>query len=584
MTGLTDIPSREPDRSGAIRLPNDLAASLGAALFGPSAAGWLVPILQPYAHRIRLLLLFGLVAAGLGLVPPYLSKLVIDQGLMAKDVGALITWSAALFAVGLFAVGFGALNNILHMRASVQMLADLRRSILDALIARPSHWYGGQRAGELLARIDGDAGEVQQFAFNAILGGLSSLVRLIGGTAMLMVLNWKLGMAAAILAPVELVFLIWARPHTERLAGATRTARGRLTAGLSEALHGMPALQLARGTAWARDRSLGDQAQLNQRQLVQQKWIEFTRAVPQILSALLRAAIFVAGGIMVIRGDWPLGSLIAFIAYMGFMIGPMQSLLGIWHAQARAKVALRRLDPLMDGRTRRVVPTSGTTADGFALRLDNLVFGPDRAHSIGPVSAEIPEGAKVALTGPSGAGKTSLLMLLMGQQPPLSGMLSIGGVSPQALAGETSRRSIAFVSQRPIIVQASLRDNLFLDHDLTDKPVSDAAVWAMLDMLGLSGRFQAADGLDTVLGENGLTLSGGERQRICLARALLAPFDILVLDEALSEVDRDRVAAIMAHIDRVFAGRTRVVTTHGRIEAYGPFDQVVDLSEAPRCP
>ncbi|SDC01792.1 ABC transporter ATP-binding protein [Ruegeria marina] len=583
MSQTTDILGPGPERPLAPRSSGGLAARAGQALFGASPAGWLMPILRPYSARLSLLLLLGLIAACIGLVPPYLSKLVIDQGLMAGNIDALVFWSGTLFAVGLFAVGFGALNNILHMRASVRMLADLRRTLLDALIARPPQWYGAQRAGELLARIDGDAGEVQQFAFNSVLGGLSSIVRLIGGTAMLLVLNWKLGLAAAVLAPIELAFLIWARPRTERLAGTARSARGRLTAGLSETLHGMPALQLARGTDWARGRTVMDQGALNERLMIQQGWTEFIRAVPQVLSALLRAGIFIAGGIMVIQGHWPLGSLIAFVAYMGFMIGPMQSLLGIWHAQARARVALRRLDALMTTGPCQTDSVAAACPDAFDLRLEGVSFGPDRTHPFGPVDADIRHGTKLLLTGPSGAGKTSLLMLVLGQQRPISGRVLVGGVDVGSLAKNTSAGIFAMVSQRPIIVQATLRENLFLDDSLVNSPDADDKVWAMLDALDLGDRFRSAEGLDTVLGENGLTLSGGERQRICLARALLSPFHILVLDEALSEVDTARVSAIMAFIDREFAGLTRIVTTHASVESYGAFDQVLELSGAARC-
>lgn len=581
MTGLADSRRQEPERHIAPWLFSGLAAPLATALFGGSAAAWLLPVMRPYRHQLAFLLLLGLFAAGLGLVPPYLSKLVIDHGLMAGNTDALIGWSVMLFIIGLAVVGLGAFNNILHMRTSVRMLADLRRRLLDALIAKPPRWFAGQRAGELLARIDGDAGEVQQFAFNAVLGGLSSLVRLVGGTAMMMVLNWKLGLAAAILAPVELAFLIWARPHTEHLAGTARAARGQLTAGLSETLHGLPALQIAKGTGWARTRSLSDQAQLNSRLLIQQRWGEFTRAVPQVLSALMRACIFVAGGIMVIRGDWPLGSLIAFIAYLGFMIGPMQSLLGLWHAQARAKVALARLDALIGPPDHPGTSVPVQASSGFALKLESVTYGRTEAGAgaLGPVSLDIPQGTKLALTGPSGIGKTSLLMLILGRERPPSGTLSLGGARLDALSPDSLGHRITFVSQRPFIARASLRENLFLPATLWDDDDTEPHVWDLLEILGLAARFRAAQGLNTLLGENGLTLSGGELQRICLARALLEPFDILILDEALSEVDPDRVAAIMAYIDQTFSTSTRIITTHAAMGAYGQFDRVLDLAD-----
>lgn len=549
-------------------------------LFGAGPARWLGPILYPYLRPLVGLLGLGLIAAGLGLVPPYLSKLVIDRGLMAGNVSALIHFSALLFMVGLMAVALGAVNNFWHMRVSVRMLADLRAGLLAALIARPSSWAANQRAGELLARVDGDASEVQKFAFNVVLGGLSSFVRLIGGAAMLMVLNWKLGLIAAALAPIELLFLIWARPRTTALASQVRNARGHLTAGLAESLHSLAALRVAKGQTWARARSLGDQADLNDQLIVQQRWLELTRAVPQILSAIMRAVIFVIGGMMVIRGDWPLGSLIAFIAYMGFMIGPMQSLLGLWHAQARARVALGRLDTLM-GQTSDSEPPIISTTPTADLRLRNIPVGP-KAHASyrsKGLHLDLAQGQKLALTGHSGVGKTSILMLISGQEVPSHGEVLLGGNSPA-----TQPHRIGFVTQRPLILRASLRDNLFLPGAFWADSESEARVWYILDALGLAERFRTSpasreNGLDTMLGEQGLTLSGGERQRICLARVLLRPFDLLILDEALSEVDNQRVAQIMRFIDQEFALSTRIVTAHGDLAAYGPFDHLVDLSE-----
>lgn len=547
-------------------------ASLTVSLFGPKPARWLGPILYSYLRPLLGLLGLGLVAAGLGLVPPYLSKLVIDRGLMAGDVSALIGFSAALFAVGLAAVGLGAINNLLHMRVSVRMLTDLRAALLSALFARPGVWFSDQRAGELLARVDGDAGEVQKFAFNVVLGGLSALVRLIGGATMLMVLNWKLGLITAALAPIELLFLIWARPRTTRLAATVRSARGELTAGLAESLHNIPSLQIARGADWARSRSINDQDRLNQRLLGQQRWLELTRAVPQILSAIMRAVIFVIGGIMVIRGDWPLGSLIAFIAYVGFMIGPMQSLLGLWHAQARAKVALARLDGVMADGPAPVTQIAPRHPAHLELRHLQQMRTEER------INLNLPESNKLALIGPSGSGKTSLLRLIAGQDDPKTEAVRLGGQPP---AAQLDR--IAFVPQRPLILRASLRDNLLLPACYWDDPKADTRVWAMLDTLGLGDRFRDApgSGLDTLLGEQGLTLSGGERQRLCLARALLRPFDLLILDEALSEVDSTRVTQIMQFIDEEFSQATRIVTAHGDLSAYGPFDQVLDLGQKP---
>ncbi|MEX0302751.1 MAG: ABC transporter ATP-binding protein, partial [Leisingera sp.] len=504
-------------------------------------------MLRPHRRRLTVLLLISFAASSLGLLPPYISKLVIDRGLVAGDAAQLMTWSLALFAVGLLATGTGALSNILHMRASVRMLERMRQKLLSRLAAKPSDWFAAQRAGELLARIDGDAAEVQKFAFNAVLGGSSALIRLIGGSAMLMLLDWRLGLLTALLAPAELAFLIWARPRTERHAATVREMQGRYSAGLSEILFGLPALQAARGSGWAQRRSLRDHAGLSQRLIAQNLWSEFTRAVPMLLSALIRSAIFLAGGLMVIRGEWPLGSLIAFIAYMGFMTGPMQSLLGLWHAQARVKVAAARLDTVMQ-------PDAPAQSDrfspaGYALQLDNVTVSRGAAAPLGPMSRIIPEGTRLAVKGASGAGKTSLLAVLCGRAQPITGRVTLGGADLSKLGGAVLPERVAYAGQRPFTLRASLRDNLFQSRAFWTKPENETRVWALLELFGLAARFRGADGLDTLLGESGLTLSGGERQRLCLLRALLPPFDVLILDEALSEVDPATAARILDHIN-----------------------------------
>lgn len=578
MNGSAGKFSPQPGRPAVARAWPHLPARAGAVLFTPATADWLLPLLRPHRRRLTLLLLISFLAAGLGLLPPYISKLVIDRGLIAGDAAQLVVWSLALFAVGLLATGTGALSSILHMRASVRMLARLRRRLLSRLAAKPSGWFAAQRAGELLSRIDGDAAEVQKFAFNAVLGGSSALIRLAGGSAMLMVLDWRLGLLTALLAPAELAFLAWARPRTERHAAAVREMQGRYAAGLSETLFGLPALQAARGTLWAERRSLRDHDGLSRKLIAQNLWGEFTRAVPVLLSALTRSAIFLAGGLMVIRGEWPLGSLIAFIAYMGFMTGPMQSLLGLWHAQARVKVAAARLNAVMQADA--PARTAAFSPSGYALRLDGVTVSRGAAPPLGPLSLTIPEGTRVALRGASGAGKSSLLAVLCGRAQPLAGRASLGGADLALLDGAALPPRVAFAGQRPFTLRASLRDNLFQSRAFWADPDNEAEVWALLELFGLADRFRSADGLATLLGESGLTLSGGERQRLCLLRALLAPFDILILDEALSEVDPAAAARILAHIDARFPHATRILAAHGGAAAGGEFGMEINLTEA----
>ncbi len=571
MTSETDMPP------GGASLGARLGHWAGARLFDTRSWGWLMPILRPRLRVLTLLLALGLVAALAALIPPYLTKLVIDEGLMAGDPRALVTWSLVLLAVGFASLALGSLNSILHMRASVDMLADLRARLAAAVLDRSPVWRARRRTGEVLARVDGDAGEVQQFAFNALLTGSSSILRLAGGAAMLFVLNWKLALLAVALAPFELAFFAWARPRTERLARETRAERGEFAGQIAEMVAGLGPIQAARAERPVRDALARRQHSLNAALLRAQVWGEVTRFVPSGLTALVRSAIFLVGGLMVINGAWPLGSLIAFVAYLGFLVGPMQSLLGLWHAQARTRAALDRLSGVMAEDDPLIWPANpAPLPEGPGhLRLDGVdVVHSGRALSRG-VTLDIPAGTKLRLTGPSGSGKSSLLGLLQRHADPASGRILLDGCDLRRLSRDDLRGAVAYVPQRPFVLSGTVAENLRLSAPGATLP----EMKEMLDLTGLTPRFADGGGLEARIGEDGLTLSGGERQRLCLARTLLRPFRVLIVDEAMSEVDPATVARIVSAIDTRHRHATRIVVTHGHEAAYGAFDRVVDVSD-----
>lgn len=545
-------------------------------LFGVREALWLVPLVLPYRGPLAALFGLSLVAACTALIPPWLTKLVIDKGLMAHDKQALISFALALFVVGLAALALGAVNSLLHLRFSARLLADVRRTAVARILAQSPRWQARQKIGELMSRLDGDAGEVQQFTFAALVNGGGSFLRLIGGLAMLFVLAPKLAALALALAPVELVFFAKARPVTHEKARDVRKARGELASGLAETISGLGALRALNATQAASDKIEQRQQGLIAALLSAQVWNEVTRAVPMVLTAVLRGTVFLVGGLAVIDGTMQLGSLIAFTAYLGFLIGPMQSLISLWHGQARMKAALDRLDEIMSANPDVRDPPSPLPLpeDGGDLVLTGISYAPAGKEPLfEEVSLTIPAGSKLRLSGPSGIGKSSLLSLLQRHDDPRAGAILLNGIDLRHLSLSEIRTAVALVPQKGHVFSGTLADNLRLG-------CPDASEDEMMDVLRLvelDDRF-GVDGLNTRLGEGGLNLSGGERQRLCLARALLSPFQVLVLDESLSEVDADRVTRIMAAIDTRFADRTRIVVTHGEANRYGTFDMEVDLA------
>ncbi len=563
-------------REEAIEDRKAAAPKAAAWLFDAASAPWILPHLRRRRGSLVLLFALGLVSALAALAPPYLTKLVIDEGLVAGDRDALIGWSLAFFAFGLLTLALGALNSVLHMRASVAMLAELRRTLAEAVLSRSPAWRARRRTGELLSRIDGDASEVQQFAFNALLSGSGGLLRLVGGTAMLFFLSWQLALLALLLIPLELGFFTWARPKTEALAKASRAARGHFAARLAEMLGATGQIQAARAEAPIANGLAKAQDDLNRALIRAQLWGEATRAAPLTLVALVRGTVFLVGGLMVIESGWPLGSLIAFVAYLGFLVGPIQTLVGLWHAQARVQAALERLNAVMDKGGDIAWPAEPLPLPPGkgALRLQGVCVSAGGARLLSAVDLEIAGGSKVLLAGPSGSGKTSLLSLLQRHADPDEGCILLEGVDLRRLSADALRQAVALVPQRPFLMQGTVAENLCLSRpDARPEEMAEA-----LALVGLEERFAPEGGLAARLGEDGLTVSGGERQRLCLARTLLTPFRVLILDEALSEVDPAKVRRISEAIDGRFADRTRLIATHGDDSLQGPFDSTLDLT------
>ena len=549
-------------------------------LFGPEAGNWIAPLIRPYLGALVLLLMLAVAAAIAALVPPYLTKLIIDEGLIARNADLLIQWTAAFFAFGLAALGLGALNSILHLRFSVRMLADIRRTVLENVLRQSPRWHARQRIGETMSRFDGDAGEIQQFAFNALLTGTGSLLRLTGGIVMLFVLEWRLALIALVLAPVELLFFRYARPVTEARARTVRDKRGRVAGHIAEAVSGLPVVQALRGEPAVRRDFEQEQSGLITALESAQRWGEVTRAVPMIVTAAVRAAVFLIGGLFVIAGDWPLGSLIAFTAYLGFLVGPMQSLIGLWHSQARMKASLDRLMQLAIAPAEVTEPASPMPLPSGTgeLRLENI--GLSHPGSAAPLFEDldltIESGSKVLLAGPSGIGKSSLISLLQRHVDPDHGRVRLDGCDIRNLALGDLRRAVTLVPQAGFLFHATLAENL----RITAPDVDDAALRQVLDVVELTDWLASKpDGLSTRLGERGLDLSGGQRQRIALARALLEPGRVVILDESLSEVDPDATARIMTSLDKLLEGRTRIVVAHGAGSSYGRFDAEIDLTK-----
>jgi len=276
----------------------------------------------------------------------------------------------------------------------------------------------------------------------------------------------------------------------------------------------------------------------------------------------------------VLFSDLSIGQMLAVFAYLWFMMAPVQEVLGIQYAYHGATAALSRINRLF---AIRLEPTYPHNLDPFkgkrtvSVEIQNLCF----AYGAGPpvldgVSFRIAPAERVALVGASGGGKTTLVQILLGLYPALSGRVLFDGIPVQEIGMDLVRDNVGTVLQHPALFNDTVRMNLTLGREVADKDL-----WKALEVAQLRDRVDGLDaGLDTPVGRGGIRLSGGERQRLAIARLVLADPRVVILDEATSALDTETEGRLHRALDTFLAGRTTIIIAH-RLSAVRQADRVL---------
>ncbi|WP_321955189.1 ABC transporter ATP-binding protein [Paraburkholderia bannensis] len=527
-----------------------------------ASMAWLYGFVRPHRLAIAGLLALSACASLLVLVQPWITKEMIDRGLVGRNFSMLFVLALAMIGAGLIGTLLGGVNRYLHTRLSGRVLFALRSAVYAHLQKLPPSFYGRRRIGDLLSRLDGDVAEIQRFALDALFSAVSSVIGLLGSVALLLTLSVKLSLLVAVLIPFEALWLRWMRRKVERDARGLRESAADLSSFLVETLPAMKFIQASgqQNAERVRLEQFGDRYM--DRLLKLQVTEFFTQSVPGLFTSISRACAFLVGGYWVVQGEWQLGALIAFTTYLGMAVGPVKSLLGLYVALQRMTVSLTRVVELQHEPVIVKEPESPVEpADDSTLEFDDVWFShEERAHGVlRGASAVLPAGRKIALAGASGAGKSTLIDLVQRFYDPQAGTLRLGGVDLRDLHLDELRRRVAVVSQDIVLFRGTLADNVrYSAPHASREQIALAVHAAQLDSLVAT----LPEGLDSQIGERGQQLSGGQKQRIAIARALLQEPSILVLDEATSAVDEATEREVIAQIDTLFATRTRILISH----------------------
>lgn len=520
-------------------------------------------LVRPYAGRFAFVLLLSVAATSLGLLQPWLTKMLIDGGIIAGNMSVVLQAAGLLLTVTIVGALLGAANRWLYVDMSARILFGFRGRVFSHLLTLSPRFFGKARTGDIMSRLDGDVAEVQRFALDSMLAAINASIMFIGSILFMYWIDPRLTLIAFALLPLEVLFLRAVRPILMRRTEALRERASDLSSFLFERISNARLFQSF--SAEDRARADFDQHQDRYREdLLRSQMTSYgVGAVPGIMLTLSNAAVFVIGGSFVIGGELTLGALIAFSAYLGRATGPVQTFLGLYAALARVEVSLKRVTHLLDAASDVVSPATPLAIKPGAgeIRFVDVNFSHhDRGEGqLRSLSFTIPQGARIVLEGPSGAGKSTIVDLIQRHFDPDEGCILMDGQNLRDLDLADLRRRVVVVAQDVLLLRGSIADNLRLAKpDASDQELQDALLAADLgDLL-----MRLPNGLETVIGERGSTLSGGERQRFALARAVLCDPKVLILDEATAGLDQASEARVITALDHLFPTSTRIVISH----------------------
>ncbi|MBS3783253.1 MAG: ABC transporter ATP-binding protein [Anaerolineae bacterium] len=519
-----------------------------------------------------------LLRTGLTLLPPLVQRRVVDQVIGESDLSGLGFLIGALIVIHALSqlVDFGDL----YLRHAVgeRFIFDLRVRLYEHLQQLSLAFYESTSTGELMSRVTNDVNALEQFVTHGVALTVVDLLRLLGASAVLVALNWRL--ALVMLVPLPLMAAgLWIFNHRARpIYRRVRDRLGDINATLQDKLAGIRVVQaFEREEEELRHFREVSRDYLQERVEAIRTWSIFFPAL-HFVSAAGGALVLGFGARMVVNESLSLGTLVAFLSYIVSFYEPLRRLTQVDNTFQQAIAAGERIFELLD--------TASEIQDApDAINIDEIegdvVF--DHVHFrygegdkvLEDVSFHIAPGEMIALVGPSGAGKTSIANLLCRFYDPETGQILVDGHDLRGLEVQSLRQHIAVVLQDTFLFNTTVRDNLrYGKSDATEEEMTAAAQAAYAhDFIQ-----ELPQGYDTEIGERGVRLSGGQKQRLALARAILADPRILILDEATSSVDAEAEYLIQQALDEVLKGRTALVIAH-RLSTVRDADKIIALEE-----
>ncbi len=477
-------------------------------------------------------------------------------------------WSLTLVAAGalclVYLVNAGLMAVVTywgHM-LGINIETEMRRRAFDHIQKLSFSYFDRQRTGHMVARVTRDLEEIGEVAHHGPEDLFVAIMTFVGAFILMMMIHTPLALMTVVIVPATVALVSY---YGGRMTATWReiySRVGNFNVRLEENVGGIRVVQAFANEDHERARFAEDNHQYRKVKLDAYRIMAASQSLNYIGMRGVQVVIMVAGASYVLKGDLSAGGFVGFLLLVGVFFRPLEKIAAVLEVYPRGIAGFRRYQELLDTDP-DIADREGAhaaTALKGEIRFENVGFGydPDRPN-LQDISLNVRSGETMAFVGPSGAGKTTLLALLPRFYEPTSGRITIDGTDIRDFTLESLRRQIGIVSQDVFLFGGTLRENIAYGRlDASEDEILQAAELAQLSSL-IEG---LPEGLDTIVGERGVTLSGGQKQRVAIARIFLKNPPILILDEATSALDTQTEAEIQAALERLAVGRTTLVIAH----------------------
>lgn len=536
---------------------------------------------RPYRSRIIAATIAVTFASGLGLVFPRVMGDLVDSAvgeIGSTDTSQLDRFAVILVVVFLLQAGFNFLRSYWLAIAGEGVVANLRQAVFDRVVRLGVPFFDERKTGEITSRLTADAAVVQTTVSTAVAQALAQGITLVGSVVLLFLLSFRLSLTVLTFVPVV---IIAAAIFGRRLRKISTEFQDRLATANSLAEEAISSIRVVKWfTAEEETAKLYDhEIRASYEVAIRRARIRaiFVPTVTFVMFSTLSLVLW-QGGRQVIAGNLTPGDLVTFLLYTLTVAGAIGTFTGLYAQLQEALGASQRIFELLDeppevakAKSVRNPEPAGTVT----FEEVNFAYSERAGNVLSDINLDVRPGEVVALVGPSGAGKTTLVQLIPRFYDVTSGRVIVDGVDVRDQDIEQLRSRMAAVPQEVELFSGTIAENLRVARaSATDQDIVDACIAANAhDFIS-----DFPDGYATVVGERGVKLSGGQRQRVAIARALLADPSLLILDEATSSLDAESEALVQSALEVLMQGRTTVVIAH-RLSTVRQADRLVVLAE-----